>query len=48
MNVEEPTPAMIDAGVAFALCVSLGGDYRWSDYVRDLYKSMRAAMQEGE
>ena len=40
----EPTPAMIDAGVAFALQVSLGGDYQWSQYVRDLYINMSAAL----
>ncbi|WP_425909015.1 hypothetical protein [Nitrobacter sp. TKz-YC02] len=39
----EPTTAMIDAGVAFALSVSLSGEYRWSQYVADLYKTMRAA-----
>lgn len=39
----EPTTAMIDAGVAFALNVSLSGEYRWSQYVSDLYKTMRRA-----
>ena len=44
----EPTTAMIDAGVAFALNVSLSGEYRWSQYVADFYKTMRAAaIREG-
>lgn len=42
-KVIDPTPAMIDAGVAFALNVSLGGEYRWSDYIADLWKTMDAA-----
>lgn len=41
--VDEPTSPMIDAGVAFALNVSLSGEYRWSQYVADLYKTMRKA-----
>lgn len=42
-----PTTAMIDAGVAFALNVSLGGDYTWSRYVADLYEHMtRATLSE--
>ncbi len=36
----EPTTAMIDAGVAFALNVSLSGEYTWSQYVKDLYMHM--------
>lgn len=39
----EPTTAMIDAGVAFALSVSLSGGYKWPQYIADLYKTMRAA-----
>ena len=39
----EPTRAMIDAGVAFALSVSLSGEYRWSQYVADLHKTMLTA-----
>lgn len=46
--LEEPTPAMIDAGVAFALQVSLGGDYQWSQYVRDLFKNMAKAALPAE
>lgn len=34
----------IDAGVAFALNVALSREYRWTDYIRDLYASM-VAMQ---
>lgn len=39
----EPTAPMIDSGVAFALCVTLGGDYRWSEYVADLHRAMTDA-----
>lgn len=38
--MREPSEAMIDSGVAFALNVSLGGDYRWTDYVRDKHRAM--------
>ncbi|CEG08761.1 hypothetical protein BN961_02179 [Afipia felis] len=44
---EEPTKAMVDAGVAFALNVTLSGEYRWSQYVADLFKTMRAAAIRG-
>lgn len=40
---EEPSSAMLDRAVAFALNVSLGGDYSWTDYMRDLWKTMLAA-----
>lgn len=44
-GMQEPTPRMIDAGVAFALNVSLGGGYGWSQYVADKHASMmRAAL----
>lgn len=33
----EPTPEMLDRAVAFALQVGLSSDYRWTDYMRDLY-----------
>lgn len=33
----EPNSDQLDRAVAFALNVSLGGDYRWTDYMRDLY-----------
>ena len=43
----KPSTAMIDAGVAFALNVKLGGEYTWSRYVADLYEHMtRAALRE--
>lgn len=38
--MREPTAAMVDSGVAFALCVNLGDDYRWSDYVADQHRAM--------
>ncbi len=28
---------LLDAGVSFALCVSLGCNYRWSEYVAIIY-----------
>lgn len=42
----DPTEAMIDAGVAMALQVSVHGQGGWSNYVRDLYKQMVAASQQ--
>lgn len=39
----EPTAAMIDAAVAFALNVSLSSDYTWSQYMRDLWLTMAKA-----
>lgn len=36
----EPTEAMVDAGVAMALQVSVHGEGGWSNYVRGLYKQM--------
>ena len=33
----EPDSAMLDRAVAFALNVKIGGDYRWTDYMRDLW-----------
>lgn len=41
----EPTEAMLDSGVAFALNVTIGGDYRWTDYVRDKHKAMTTALR---
>lgn len=38
--LREPTTAMLDCGVAFALQVSIGGDYRWTDYVGDKHRAM--------
>ena len=39
----EPSAAMLDAAVAFALNVSLHSGYGWTDYMRDLWKVMIAA-----
>lgn len=39
----EASPAMLDSAVAFALNVSLGGDYTWSQYMADLWRQMVAA-----
>lgn len=46
----KPSRAMIDAGVAFALNVSVHGEGGWSKYVEALYEHMtRAALsEEGE
>lgn len=40
----EPSEAMLDRAVAFALNVSLGGSYGWTDYMRDLYARMLSAV----
>lgn len=39
-RMREPTVPMVDSGVAFALNVTLSGDYRWSDYVTDKHRAM--------
>lgn len=36
--MREPTESMTKAGVDFALGVTLSGDYRWSDYIRDMHR----------
>lgn len=41
----EPSAAMLDAAVAFALNVSLHSGYGWTDYMRDLWKVMMQANQ---
>lgn len=40
----EPSKAMLDRAVAFALNVSIGGSYGWTDYMRDLYARMLSAV----
>lgn len=40
----EPSKAMLDRAAAFALNVSLGGSYGWTDYMRDLYARMLSAV----
>jgi hypothetical protein len=39
----EPTPAMLDVAVSFALCVSISREYNWSAYMADVYRRMIAA-----
>lgn len=39
----EPTPEMLDAGVAMALQVSVHGEGGWSKYLAGLYKQMLSA-----
>lgn len=39
----EPTDAMINAGIEFAMHVKL---YTWPDYIRDMYKAMLKAAGE--
>jgi len=39
-EMREPTVAMIDSGVAFALNVSIGREYNWSAYVADKHRAM--------
>lgn len=41
--LREPTPEMVDAGVALALNVRLSGAYTWSHYIEDLYIAMTNA-----
>lgn len=36
----EPSAAMLDRAVAFALNVKISGDYGWTAYMRDLWKTM--------
>jgi hypothetical protein len=38
----EPTPAMLDRAVSFALNVVISGDYTWTAYMRDLWATMLA------
>lgn len=42
----EPARIVIDRAVAFALNVSLTGDYNWSAYMTDLYRRMVTAAQQ--
>lgn len=44
----EPTPGMVDAGVSFALSVSIGGEYDWSQYVTDKHRNMIQAARNGK
>ena len=39
----EPTAEMLDRAVAFALNVTLSGEYNWSAYMRDVWRTMLAA-----
>ena len=39
----EPTPAMINRGVDFAINAKLSGEYTWPDYIADLYREMNKA-----
>lgn len=40
----EPSEAMLDVAVSFALCVQVSGEYRWSEYTRDMWKRMSAEL----
>jgi len=44
---KEPTEEMLDRAVAFALNVSLSDGYRWTDYMRDLWKRFLSAPSSG-
>jgi len=44
----EPTRAMLDVAGAYALNVSLCGDYNWSQYMRDVWQRMLAAAPKPE
>lgn len=43
---KEPTPAMLDSAVAYALNVQIHGEYGWTPYMRDLWNCMLAAAPE--
>lgn len=36
----EPSEDRVRAGIDLAMRVTLGGEYRWADYMRDLYRTM--------
>lgn len=38
---QEPSDAMVLAAVGHALRISVGGDYTWQHYMRDLWAIMR-------
>ncbi len=38
--MREPTPEMVRTTVDFMFTVSLGGNYRWTDYARDVHCCM--------
>ena len=44
----DPTPTMLDAGVAMALQVSVHGEGGWSKYLTGLYKQMLSAAPKPE
>ena len=46
--MREPSKAMIDSGVAFALNVTISGEYRWSEYVADKHRAMIDAALNGK
>lgn len=39
----EPTPAMLDVAVSFALNVQISRNYNWSAYMADVYRRMVSA-----
>lgn len=43
----EPTEAMLDAGVALALSVTVSGEGGWTRYIKALYETMEAARMRG-
>lgn len=45
---KEPTPAMLDRAVAYALNVQIHGEYGWTQYMRDLWNGMLSAAPEVE
>lgn len=40
VEIRDPTEAMVKAGVEYALRVTIGGDYKWTDYIKDKHKIM--------
>lgn len=44
----EPTEAMLDRAVSFALCVQLSSEFGWTDYMRVLWSRMISAVPKPE
>lgn len=42
-ELAEPSEAMLDRGVSFALNVTISGEYGWTQYMRDLWSHQIAA-----
>jgi len=45
--LREPTEEMLDRAVSFALNVKIGGEYGWTQYMRDLWQHQMSASPLG-